>query len=74
VHKRLGPGLLESIYEECLCREFRLQRLAFDRQKALPVTYKGKTLDCGYRLDIVVEGLVVLELKACERIEPIHRA
>lgn len=74
VHKVLGPGLLESAYEECLCFEFGLRDFSFERQKALPVAYKGKELDCGYRLDIVVENLIILELKACERIEPIHQA
>jgi len=74
VHKTLGPGLLESAYEECLCYEFGLRDLSNERQKALPVIYKCKELDCGYRLDIVVENLIVLELKSCERIEPIHQA
>ena len=74
VHKTLGPGLLESAYEECLCYEFCLRGLSNERQKPLPVTYKGKELDCGYRLDIVVENTIILELKACERIEPIHHA
>ena len=74
VHKTLGPGLLESAYEECLCYEFGLRRLSNEGQKALPVIYKGKELDCGYRLDIVVENLIILELKSCERIEPIHQA
>ena len=74
VHKTLGPGLLESAYEECLCYEFGLRRLSNERQKPLPVIYKRKELDCGYRLDIVVENLIILELKSCERIEPIHHA
>lgn len=74
VHKELGPGLLESAYEECMCYEFQLRDLGFERQKLLPITYKGKTLDCGYRLDIVVEKAIILELKACEKIEPIHKA
>ena len=74
VHKMLGPGLLESAYEECLCYEFGLRGLSNERQKALPVIYKGKELDCGYRLDIVAENLIILELKSCERIEPIHQA
>ncbi|MBW2596782.1 MAG: GxxExxY protein [Deltaproteobacteria bacterium] len=74
VHKTLGPGLLESAYEECLCYEFGLRRLSNERQKPLSVIYKGKELDCGYRLDIVVENLIILELKSCERIEPIHQA
>ena len=74
VHKILGPGLLESTYEECLCHELALRGIQFERQKQLPITYKGKALDAGYRLDILVEGAVILELKSCEAIEPIHRA
>jgi len=74
VHKTLGPGLLESAYEECLCHELSLQGLSFERQKPLAVTYKEKLLDCGYRLDIVVEKKIILELKSCEKIEPIHKA
>ena len=74
VHKQLGPGLLESAYEECLCHEFQLREIAYKRQEPLPVEYKGVKLDCGYRLDVVVEGLVLLELKSCDKIEDIHRA
>ena len=74
VHKTLGPGLLESAYEQCLCHELNLLGLSFERQKSLPVEYKGKRLDCGYRLDVVVENAIILELKSCERIEPIHKA
>ena len=74
VHKTLGPGLLESAYEECICHEFGLRHFSFERQKPLFVVYKGKKLDCGYRLDIVVENTIILELKSCENIEPIHRA
>jgi GxxExxY protein len=74
VHKIPGPGLLESAYEECLCHELSLQGFSFERQKPLPITYKENLLDCGYRLDIVVENKIVLELKSCEKIEPIHRA
>jgi GxxExxY protein len=74
VHKALGPGLLESAYEECLCHELGLRDLSFERQKSLPVIYKGTRLDCGYRLDVVVEKAIILELKSCERIEPIHKA
>jgi GxxExxY protein len=74
VHKTLGPGLLESTYEECLCHELSLRGLEFERQKPLPITYKNKKLDCSYRLDIVVEDEIILELKSCEKIEPIHRA
>jgi len=74
VHKVLGPGLLESAYEECLCHEIDLRGLRYERQKALPVIYKGRKLDCGYRLDMVVEDSIILELKCCEKIEPIHEA
>jgi len=74
VHKVLGPGLLESAYENCLCHELQLRSIIFERQKPLPITYKGVDLDCGYRLDVVVQGMLVLEVKACDRIEPIHQA
>ncbi len=74
VHKALGPGLLESAYEECLAYELDLRGLSIERQKPLPVTYKGKRLDCGYRLDLVVEKAIILELKSCEAIEEIHKA
>ena len=74
VHSYLGPGLLESAYEECLCRELAIRGLTFEWQKPLAVFYKGVKLDCGYRLDVVVGGLVILELKAVDQIEPIHEA
>ncbi len=74
VHRHLGPGLLESAYEECLCHELKLRGLSFERQKELAVCYKGSHLDCGYRLDIVVEGVVILELKSVKKFEPIHEA
>jgi GxxExxY protein len=74
VHRILGPGLLESAYEECLCYELSTLGLSFQRQVPLPVVYKGVKLDCGYRMDVVVEGAVVLELKCIERILPIHEA
>jgi GxxExxY protein len=74
VHKHLGPGLLESAYEECLCHELRLREIAYERQKPLAINYKQVRLDCGYRLDFVVEDKVILELKSCERIEDIHKA
>ncbi len=74
VHRALGPGLLESAYEECLCFELSQLNLAFERQLALPVRYKSVQLDCGYRLDIVVEKCVVLELKTVEELAPIHDA
>ncbi len=74
VHIALGPGLLESAYEECLSQELQLRGISFERQKPLPVKYKGTRLDCGYRLDMVVEDRVILELKACDSIEEIHKA
>ena len=74
VHKALGPGLLESTYEECLCHEFKLRGLSFERQKSLPVSYKEIKLNCGYRLGVVVENRIILELKSCQSIEPIHKA
>jgi GxxExxY protein len=74
VHKILGPGLLESAYEECLCHELNLRGLHFERQLTVPVTYKGVNLDCGYKLDLLVEDTVILELKCVERITAIHEA
>ena len=74
VHRYLGPGLLESAYEECLCRELAIREITFERQKPLAVSYKGVKLDCGYRLDVVVGGLIILELKAVDQVESIHEA
>jgi GxxExxY protein len=74
VHRRLGPGLLESAYEECLCYELEIRGIRYCRQKNLPVVYKGKKLDCGYRLDVVVNDLILLELKSVEKLLPIHEA
>lgn len=74
VHKALGPGLLESAYEECLCYELKTRGLAYKRQVDLPLTYKGIRLDCGYRIDVVVEDKVLLELKCVEKLLPIHEA
>jgi GxxExxY protein len=74
VHKLLGPGLLESAYEECLCHELSLQKISYEKQQPLPLSYKGVVLGCGYRLDIVVKKLIIVELKAVDRIEPIHSA
>jgi len=74
VHKALGPGLLESAYEECLCHEFKLRSFPYERQKELPIEYKGVKLDCGYRLDIVVWNKIILELKSCSELLPIHEA
>ena len=73
-HRALGPGLLESAYEECLCLELKLNGLQYQRQVALPVVYKSIRLDCGYRMDIVVERNLVLELKTVERLLPVHEA
>ncbi|MBW4469091.1 MAG: GxxExxY protein [Stenomitos rutilans HA7619-LM2] len=74
VHRHLGPGLLESAYEHCLCYELSLAGLEFERQKPLPIVYKGVQLDCGYRLDVVVEDRLILELKAVEVLLPVHSA
>ena len=74
VHKLLGPGLLESAYQAALARELVLRNILFEKEKALPLIYKGVKLDCGFRLDILVGGLVVVELKAVEKILPIHEA
>ena len=74
VHRVLGPGLLESAYEECLCHELNLRKIAFERQVALPVSYKGVQLDCGYRMDIVLPGRLVIEVKAVEQLASIHDA
>jgi GxxExxY protein len=74
VHRALGPGLLESTYESCLCRELEIRGLRFERQVALPVEYKGERLDCGYRLDLVVEDVVVVEIKSVESLLPVHDA
>ncbi len=74
IHRELGPGLLESAYEECLCYELAESGLWFSRQQALPVVYKGIQLDCGYRMDIVVENAVILELKTVDALLPIHEA
>jgi len=74
VHKNLGPGLLESTYEECLCYELTQKGIIFEKQKGLPITYKKVKLDCGYRVDILVEKLVIVELKSVECIEEIHKA
>ena len=74
VHKHIGPGLLESAYEECLCHELNLRNISFQRQVPLPVVYKGVNLNCGYRIDLLVKNEVVVELKAIENILPIHEA
>ncbi len=74
VHRALGPGLVESAYEECLCRELSLRGVPLQRQVPLPVEYKGVKLDCGYRLDLIVQDQVILELKCVERLLPVHDA
>ena len=74
VHKTLGPGLLESSYEECLCHELNLQNIPFSRQIPLPISYKGVNLDCGYRLDIMVDNKIIVELKSVEELSNIHKA
>ena len=74
VHKILGPGLLESAYQECLARELTLRGIKFEREKTLPLEYKGVRLECGFRVDFLVEKLVIVELKAVENVLPIHQA
>ena len=74
VHRTLGPGLLESAYQECLCRELSVRGIPFERERALPVEYKNVRLECGYRLDLLVAGAVVVEVKAVEAIAPVHEA
>lgn len=74
VHRTLGPGLVEAAYEECLARELAIRQISFERQKPIPLVYKGVKLDCGYRIDLLVGGKVVLEIKAIEALAPIHEA
>ena len=74
VHRELGPGLLESTYEQCLAHELRLNRIAFSIQHPMPVEYKGIRLDCGYRVDVLVEDEVILELKSVDELKGIHEA
>src|SRR5205823_18872 len=74
VHRELGPGLLESAYEQCFCHELHLRGVAFQCQVDLPVKYKGLGLECGYRIAVLVEDTVVVELKCIEQISPIHHA
>ena len=74
VHRALGPGLLESTYEMCLCREPSLRNIPFERQKPIPVIYKGVKLDCGYRADVVVDGSGLVEIKAIDSLLPVHKA
>jgi GxxExxY protein len=74
VHRTLGPGLLESTYAACLAHELALRGVPFEREKALPVHYKDVLLDCGYRLDFLVDGKAIIELKSVEQLAPIHTA
>jgi len=74
VHRALGPGLLESTYEMCLCRELSLREIPFERQVPIPVEYKGVKLDCGYRADIIIDGTILLEIKAIDSLLPVHDA
>lgn len=74
VHRQLGPGLLESAYEECLARELAVRGLRFERQKAVPVVYKDVKLECGYRMDLLFEDRIVVELKSIEAFAPVHEA
>ena len=74
VHRALGPGLLESTYEMCLCRELSLRAVPFERQKPIPVIYKGVKLDCGYRADLIVEGQLLVEIKSIDQATAIHDA
>lgn len=74
IHRALGPGLLESTYEMCLCRELSIRGIAFERQVPIPVEYKGVKLDCGYRADIVVDRKILIEIKAIDSLLPIHDA
>ena len=74
VHRELGPGLLESAYETCLCHELSVYNLTVERQKVIPIFYKGVSLDAGYRLDLVVENQVIVEIKAVSELLPVHEA
>jgi GxxExxY protein len=74
VHKALGPGLLESAYEACLCHELASRNIGFERQRPLPVAYKDVRLDCGYRLDLLVERTVVVEIKTVDALHALHEA
>jgi GxxExxY protein len=74
VHRNLGPGLLESAYQRCMCRELALRGIRFECERALPIEYKGERLDCGYRIDLLVESVVVVEIKSIESLDKIHEA
>ena len=74
VHRALGPGLLESVYQECLAREFSLQNIPFEKEVSKPISYKGELTKCGLRLDFLVDSQVIVELKAVETLLPVHKA
>ncbi len=74
VHRNLGPGLLESIYQQCLAREFSLQGIPFKKEISKPVSYKGVLMECGLRLDFMVDNQVIVELKAVEKLLPVHKS
>ena len=74
VHRALGPGLLEAVYEECLCHELHENGLGFQRQIPVPVTYKAVNLETGFRADLVIEKVLLIEIKAVERLLPVHQA
>jgi GxxExxY protein len=74
VHQALGPGLLESAYQACMCRELSLREIPFRSEVELPVEYRGCRLDCGYRIDLVVDGRVIVELKSVERFSSVHES
>ena len=74
VHKALGPGLLESAYEKCLCKELDLRKTGYVFQQPIPIVYKGLDLDCGYRADLIVQNSLIVELKACDALQPVHQA
>jgi GxxExxY protein len=74
VHRHLGPGLLESAYQQCLAREFLLRKIPFECERPLPLEYKGLRLNCGYRVDFLVANAVVVEIKSIEVVAPVHEA
>jgi GxxExxY protein len=74
IHRALGPGLLESTYEMCLCHELSLRQIPFERQKPIPVIYKAVKLDCGYRADLLVDGRLLVEIKSVDTLAAIHEA
>ena len=74
VHRNLGPGLLESAYQQCLARELTLREIPYERERPLPLEYKGLRLNCGYRADFLVDNAVVVETKSVEAIAPVHEA